>query len=74
MNLTRFNDLSTTQKASKEDRFNILAAEIDANVSGDSTIAGRVEALETIIGDPENPAEGTILARLAALETPAGDG
>lgn len=94
--MTRFNDLSTKQKGSKEDRFNILADEIDANVTGDSTIAGKVEALETtvgkasgdgagglakdvadlkaLIGDPDNPAEGTILARLAAVETPENPG
>ena len=90
--MTRFNDLTLSQQMSKKDRFNVLADEIDANVSGDSSIASRVGDLETTvggndsglvkqvleivaaIGDAENPAEGTILARLAALETPAGDG
>ena len=82
--MTRFNDLSTKQKASKEDRFDILAAEIDATAAGDSTIAGKVEALETAVGDSESglvkdvadieaaigdeSTEGTILARIKALE------
>ena len=35
--MVRFNDLSTKQKASKEDRFDVLAAEIDAAATGDSS-------------------------------------
>ena len=47
-------------------------AAIKAAIGTDDTTAGglkkRCADIETAIGDPENPAEGTILARLAALE------
>lgn len=52
--MVRFNDLSTKQKASKEDRFDVLGAAIDAAATGDSEIAGKVEALETAVGDADS--------------------
>ncbi|MBQ6098966.1 MAG: hypothetical protein IJL02_03790 [Methanobrevibacter sp.] len=82
--MVRFNDLSTKQKASKEDRFDVLAAEIDAAATGDSSIAEDVSALKTAVGDAESgmtkdvadlktavgseETEGSILARIKALE------
>lgn len=88
--MVRFNDLSTKQKGSKEDRFDVLAAEIEAAETGESSISEDVATLKTTvgkasgdgagglakdmvdvkaaIGDADEPAEGTILARLAALE------
>ena len=89
--MTKFNELTLAQQTSKEDRFNILAEEIDANVTGDSTIAGKVEALETTVGKAsgegagglakdvadiqdaigDETTEGTILARIKALEDAA---
>ena len=64
--MTRFDDLTDSQKTDKRARFDILSDEIDAAVAGDSTIATKVEALETAIGDEETA--GTILARIKALE------
>lgn len=49
--MTRFDDLTDSQKTDKKARFNILSDEIDAAVAGDSTIATKVEALETAVGD-----------------------
>ena len=49
--MVKFNDLSDRQKTSKQERFDILSEEIDANVAGDATISGRVETLETAVGN-----------------------
>lgn len=64
--MVKFNDLTDSEKTDKKARFNILSDEIDAAVAGDPTIASKVEALETAVGDEET--SGTILARLKALE------
>ena len=64
--MVKFNDLTDSEKTDKKARFDILSDEIDAAVAGDSTIATKVEALETAVGDEENA--GTILARIKALE------
>lgn len=70
--MTRFNDLSLKQKGSKEDRFDILAAEIDANVTGDSTIAGKVEALETTVGKASGDGAGGLAKDVADLKVAVG--
>lgn len=49
--MTRFDDLTDSQKTDKRARFDILSKEIDDNVAGDTTIAGRVSDLETAVGD-----------------------
>lgn len=55
--MVRFDDLNLTQKGSKEERFNVLAAEIDGAVAGDSSIAEDVAALKTTVGSAtgDNP-------------------
>lgn len=67
--MVRFNDLSTKQKASKEDRFDVLGAAIDAAATGDSEIAGKVEALETAVGD----ADSGLVKSVTTLESVVGD-
>ena len=52
--MTRFNDLTLSEQGDKRARFDRLAEDIDAAVSGDSTIAGKVEALETAVGDSDS--------------------
>lgn len=71
--MTRFNDLSLKQKASKEDRFDILAAEIDATAAGDSTIAGKVEALETTVGKASGDGAGGLAKDMADAKAVIGD-
>ena len=82
--MVRYNDLTISEKGDKAARFDKLGEEIDAAASGDSTIAGKVEALETAVGDSSNglvkdvadietaigteSTEGSILARIKALE------
>lgn len=82
--MVRFNDLTLGEKGDKKARFDKLAEEIDAAASGDSTIASKVEALETAVGDSssglvkdvadietaigDESTEGSILARIKALE------
>lgn len=70
--MTRFNDLSLTQQTSKEDRFNVLAEEIDANVTGDSTIAGKVEALETTVGKASGEGAGGLAKEVADIKAAIG--
>lgn len=71
--MTRFNDLSLKQKGSKEDRFDILAAEIDANVAGDSSIAGRVGDLETAVGSATGDNPGGLAKDMADAKAVIGD-
>lgn len=71
--MTRFNDLSLKQKGSKEDRFDILAAEIDANVAGDSSIAGRVGDLETTVGKASGEGAGGLAKDMADAKAVIGD-
>ena len=82
--MVRYNDLTISEKGDKAARFDKLGEEIDAAASGDSTIAGKVEALETAVGDSSSglvkdvadietaigteSTEGSILARIKALE------
>ena len=71
--MTRFNDLTFTQQTSKEDRFNVLADEIDANVAGDSTISGRVSDLETAVGSATGEDAGGLAKDVADLQTVVGE-
>lgn len=71
--MTRFNDLTLSQQMSKKDRFNVLADEIDANVTGDSTIAGKVEALETAVGAATGDNAGGLAKNVADIEAAIGD-
>ena len=70
--MTRFNELTTKQKTSKEERFNILADEIDANVTGDSTIVGKVEALETTVGKASGEGAGGLAKDVADIKETIG--
>ena len=71
--MVRFNDLSLSEKGDKEARFDILAAEIDANVTGDSTIAGKVEALETTVGKASGDGAGGLAKDMADAKAVIGD-
>lgn len=71
--MTKFKDLSTKQKASKEDRFDVLAAEIDAAVAGDSSIAEDVAALKTAVGSASGDDAGGIAKDVADLQAAVGD-
>lgn len=71
--MVRFNDLSTKQKASKEDRFDVLGAAIDAAATGDSEIAGKVEALETTVGKASGEGAGGLAKDVDDLKTAVGD-
>ena len=70
--MTRFNDLSLKQKGSKVDRFDILAAEIDATAAGDSTMAGKVEALVTAVGAATGEHAGGLAKDVADIESAIG--
>lgn len=67
--MVKFNDLSLSQKGDKEARFDILAAEIDAAVAGDSSIADDVADLKTAVGN----AETGLVKDVADIETAIGD-
>lgn len=71
--MVRFNDLSTKQKGSKEDRFDVLGAAIDAAATGDSEIAGKVEALETTVGKASGEGAGGLAKDVDDLKTAVGD-
>ena len=71
--MVRFNDLSTKQKASKQDRFDVLGAAIDAAATGDSEIAGKVEALETTVGKASGEGAGGLAKDVDDLKTAVGD-
>jgi len=71
--MTRYNDLSLTQKGDKEARFNVLAEDIDAAVAGDSTIAGKVEALETVVGSATGEDAGGLAKDMADMQEVVGD-
>ena len=64
-----FNDLSDSQKTDKRARFDVLGAAIDAAATGDSEIAGKVEALETAVGD----ADSGLVKSVTTLESVVGD-
>lgn len=67
--MTRFNDLTLSEQGDKRARFDRLAEDIDAAVSGDSTIAGKVEALETAVGDSSSG----LVKDVADIEATVGD-
>lgn len=46
---------------------------INKSIARIGTVEDDVEALQTLIGDAETPAEGTILARIKALEDAAAE-
>lgn len=71
--MVRFNDLSDTQKTDKRARFNVLAEEIDAAATGDSTIAGKVEELETTVGKASGEGAGGLAKDVDDLKTAVGD-
>lgn len=71
--MVKFNDLSDTQKTDKKARFNILAEEIDAAVAGDSTIADKVEELETTVGKASGEGAGGLAKDVDDLKTAVGD-
>ena len=71
--MVQFNDLSDTQKTDKKARFNVLAEEIDAAVAGDSTIAGKVEELETTVGKASGEGAGGILKDVKDVQDAIGD-
>ena len=71
--MVNFNDLSDTQKTDKRARFNVLAEEIDAAVAGDSTIAGKVEELETTVGKASGEGAGGLAKDVDDLKTAVGD-
>lgn len=71
--MTKFNDLSTKQKGSKEDRFDILSAEIDAAVAGDSSIAEDVAALKLVVGAASGEDAGGLAKDVADLQAAVGD-
>lgn len=70
--MVKFNDLSLSQKGDKEARFDILADEIDAAVAGDSTIAGKVEELETTVGKASGEGAGGLAKDVDDLKTAVG--
>lgn len=67
--MVRFNDLTDSQKTDKRARFNVLGEAIDTAVAGDSEIAGKVEALETAVGDSSSG----LVKDVADIETVVGD-
>ena len=71
--MVTFNDLSDTQKTDKRARFNVLAEEIDAAAAGDSTIAGKVEELETTVGKASGEGAGGLAKDVDDLKTAVGD-
>lgn len=71
--MVKFNDLSDTQKTDKKARFNVLAEEIDAAVAGDSTIADKVEELETTVGKASGEGAGGLAKDVDDLKTAVGD-
>lgn len=71
--MTRFKDLTLTQKGDKEKRFDKLAEEIDAAVAGDSTIAAKVEALETTVGSATGEEPSGLAKDVADLLDDVGD-
>ena len=70
--MTRFNDLTFSEKQDKKARFDKLAEEIDANVTGDSTIAGKVEALETTVGKASGDGAGGLAKDVADIKVAIG--
>ena len=53
--------------------FNVLAEEIDAAVAGDSTIASKVEELETTVGKASGEGAGGLAKDVDDLKTAVGD-
>lgn len=71
--MTKFNDLSLSQKGDKEARFNILADEIDAAVAGDSSIAEDVATLKTTVGKASGEGAGGLAKDMADAKAVIGD-
>lgn len=71
--MTKFNDLTFTEQQDKRARFDKLAEEIDANVTGDSTIAGKVEDLETTVGKASGDGAGGLAKDMADAKAVIGD-
>ena len=71
--MVRFNDLSTKQKASKEDRFDILAAEIEAAETGVSSISEDVATLKTTVGKASGDGAGGLAKDMADAKAVIGD-
>lgn len=70
--MTRFNDLTLSEQGDKRARFDKLAEEIDATAAGDSTIAGKVEALETAVGAATGEHAGGLVKDVADIESAIG--
>ena len=67
----------TGDDATQATQIAALQADVGASDTADGSLKKRCKTIETdvagidaAIGDPDNPAEGTILARLYALEHP----
>lgn len=71
--MTRFNDLSDSEKTSKAARFDILAAEIDATAAGDSSIAEDVATLKTTVGKASGDGAGGLAKDMADAKAVIGD-
>lgn len=71
--MVRFNDLSTKQKASKEDRFDVLAAEIEAAETGESSISEDVATLKTTVGKASGDGAGGLAKDMADAKAVIGD-
>lgn len=71
--MVRFNDLTISEKGNKAARFDKLAEEIDANVAGDSSIAGRVGDLETAVGSATGDNPGGLAKDMADAKAVIGD-
>lgn len=67
--MVRYNDLTISEKGDKAARFDKLGEEIDAVATGDSTIAGKVETLETVVGDSSSG----LVKDVADIEATVGD-
>ena len=67
--MVRFNDLTISEKGDKAARFDKLAVEIDAAISGDAGIADDVADLKTAVGN----AETGLVKDVADIETAIGD-
>ena len=71
--MVKFNDLTDSQKTDKRARFDILSKEIDDNVAGDTTIAGRVSDLETAVGSATGDTPSGLAKDVSDLQAAVGD-
>ena len=71
--MVRFNDLSTKQKGSKEDRFDVLAAEIELAETGESSISEDVATLKTTVGKASGDGAGGLAKDMVDVKAAIGD-